>query len=125
MLSSLLIRLGRMGSSDLVIISLLAQLLGGASWIGVSIISQIEFLAFSALSPADRQLFQQFLQRVEVIGLTGNDLLLIERIIAIRQQSGLKLPDAVIAAMASQMRASLVTAAREFAKVKILTLITW
>ncbi|EDX78747.1 hypothetical protein MC7420_7400 [Coleofasciculus chthonoplastes PCC 7420] len=44
--------------------SQLIQLLQDADWIGVSVISQIEFLAFSGLSEADRQLFQQFLQRV-------------------------------------------------------------
>jgi hypothetical protein len=42
----------------------LIQVLRNADWIGVSVISQIEFLAFSGLSQTDRQLFQQFLQRV-------------------------------------------------------------
>ena len=51
----------------------LVQLLQNADWIGVSVISQIEFLAFSGLSQDDRQLFQLFLQRVEIIGLVGGD----------------------------------------------------
>ena len=38
--------------------SQLIQLLQNADWIGVSVISQIEFLAFSGLSQDDRQLFQ-------------------------------------------------------------------
>ncbi|MEG3862933.1 PIN domain-containing protein [Microcoleus sp. herbarium12] len=42
-----------------------------------------------------------------------------------RQQHRLKLPDAVIAAMAIQNSASLVTADREFAKVISLTVINW
>ncbi len=50
--------------------SQLIQLLQNADWIGVSVISEIEFLVFSGLSQDDRQLFQQFLQRVEVVGLT-------------------------------------------------------
>jgi tRNA(fMet)-specific endonuclease VapC len=39
----------------------LIQLLQNANWIGISVISQIEFLAFSGLTQSDRQLFQQFL----------------------------------------------------------------
>jgi tRNA(fMet)-specific endonuclease VapC len=103
----------------------LIQLLQNADWIGVSVISEIEFLAFSGLSQNDRLLFQQFLQRVEVVGLTAGDALLIEKIIEIRQQYRLKLPDAAIAAMAIQNSTSLVTADREFAKVTILNIINW
>lgn len=55
-----------------------------AHWIGVSIISQIEFLAFSGLSQEDRQLFEQFLQRVEVVNLVASDAVLIKKIIEIR-----------------------------------------
>ncbi|MCF2147260.1 type II toxin-antitoxin system VapC family toxin [Desmonostoc muscorum LEGE 12446] len=107
------------GSSQLI------QLLQGAVWIGVSVISQIEFLAFSGLTQQDRQLFGQFLQRVEVINLVASDTVLIEKIIEIRQQYRLKLPDAVIAAMTIQNSATLVTADQEFAKVSILTVINW
>lgn len=105
--------------------SQLIQLLLNADWIGISVISQIEFLAFSGLGQNDRQLFQQFLQRVEVIGLVSIDTGLIEKIIEIRQQYKLKLPDAIIAAMAIQNSASLVTADQEFAKVTVLTVINW
>ncbi len=55
-------------------------------WIGISVFSQIEFLAFYGLSQADRRLFQQFLQRVEMISLASTDTVLIEKIIEIRQQ---------------------------------------
>ena len=37
--------------------SQLIQLLQDTDWIGVSVISQIEFLAFAGLSQADMQLF--------------------------------------------------------------------
>jgi tRNA(fMet)-specific endonuclease VapC len=103
----------------------LVRLLLGADWIGISVISQIEFLAFSGLSQADRQLFQQFLQRVEIIGLRSVDQVLIEKIVEIRQQYRLKLPDAVIAAMAIQNSASLVTADQEFMKVTALKARNW
>lgn len=105
--------------------SQLIQLLQDVDWIGVSVISQIEFLAFSGLSQVDRQLFQQFLQRVEVVSLGASDSVLIEKIIEIRQQYRLKLPDAVIAAMAIQNSATLVTADQELAKVAMLTVINW
>jgi len=103
----------------------LVELLKDADWIGVSVISKIEFLVFPGLTQEDRQIFEQFLQRVEVLGLGAIDAVLIEKIIEIRQQHRLKLPDAVIAAMAIQNSASLVTADREFAKVTILTVINW
>jgi predicted nucleic acid-binding protein len=103
----------------------LIGLLKDAEWLGVSVISQIEFLVFPGLTQDDRQIFEQFLQRVEVLGLVAIDAVLIEKIIEIRQQHRLKLPDAVIAAMAIQNSASLVTADREFAKVTILTVINW
>ena len=63
--------------------------------------------------------------RVEVLGLMAMDAILIEKIIEIRQQHRLKLTDAVIAAMAIQNSASLVTADREFTKVTNLTVINW
>lgn len=103
----------------------LIELLKDADWLGVSVISQIEFLVFPGLTQDDGQIFEQFLQRVEVLGLVAIDAVLIEKIIEIRQQHRLKLPDAVIAAMAIQNSASLVTADREFAKVTLLTVINW
>jgi len=103
----------------------LIELLKDADWIGVSVISKIEFLVFPGLTQDDRQIFEQFLQRVEVLDLVAIDAVLINKIIEIRQQYRLKLPDAVIAAMAIQNSASLVTADREFAKVTILTVINW
>ncbi len=105
--------------------SQLTQLLKNADWIGISVISQIEFLAFSGLNQVDRQLFQEFLQRIEVIDLASTGADLVEKIIEIRQQFRLKLPDAIIAAMAIQNSADVVTADQEFAKVNVLTVINW
>ena len=103
----------------------LVQRLHNAEWIGISVISQIEFLAFTGLGQSDRQLFQQFLQRVEVIGLFPDNTELIEEVITIRQQARLKLPDAVIAAITRQNSACLVTADRDFSKVATLTVVDW
>lgn len=105
--------------------SQLIKLLQNADWIGISVISQIEFLAFTGLTQGDRQLFEKFLQRVEVINLASSDTMLISKIIEIRQQFRLKLPDAIVAAMAINNSAILVTADRAFAKVTVLTVMNW
>lgn len=80
---------------------------------------------FPGLTEADRQLFQAFLQRVEVIDLTAKNATLINRIIEVRQQYRLKLPDAIIAAIAIHNSASLITADQEFVKVNMLTVVNW
>lgn len=103
----------------------LVQLLQNADWVGISVISQIEFLVFSGLSESDRELFQRFLQRVEVVGLGAGETQLIQTIIEVRQQYRLKLPDAMIVAIALQNSASLMTRDREFAKVGNLTVVGW
>jgi hypothetical protein len=104
----------------------LVRLLRQAEWIGISVISRIEFLVFSGLTESDRRLFQQFLQRVEVVGLAADDTALTEQIIAVREQYRLKLPDAVIAAMAIRKDATLITADRGFSKMADdLTVISW
>jgi predicted nucleic acid-binding protein len=100
-------------------------LLKHADWLGISVISKIEFLVFPGLTQDDREIFDQFLQRVEVLDLVSIDTVLIEKVIEIRREYRLKLPDAVIAAIAIQNSASLVTADREFAKVTGLTIINW
>lgn len=80
-----------------------------AQWIGISILSQIEFLAFPDLPDEDRLCFAQFLARVDVVGLDRTQLRLIERIVEVRLASRLKLPDAIIVATALDSSATLVT----------------
>ena len=63
----------------------LIQRLQEADWVGVSVISQIEFLVFPDLTESDRQLFQVFLQRVQVIDLVPGDENLIRMIVEVRQ----------------------------------------
>ncbi|MBH8551808.1 type II toxin-antitoxin system VapC family toxin [Nostocaceae cyanobacterium CENA357] len=103
----------------------LVTLLQNADWVGISIISQIEFLAFSGLTEDDRQLFEQFLKRVEIINLLASNNLLIKQIIQTRLQYRVKLPDAIIASTALQAGANLVTADQEFTKVVSLIVINW
>jgi len=87
----------------------LQQRLGGAEWVGISILSQIEFLVFSDITPQDRHTFRAFSDRVDVVGLDRTDPALIDRIVNVRQQHRLKLPDAIIAATALERNATLIT----------------
>ena len=66
--------------------SALVDLLQGAEWIGIAVISQIEFLVFPELTENDKALFQDFLRRVSVISLDTGNAALIGQIITLRQQ---------------------------------------
>jgi tRNA(fMet)-specific endonuclease VapC len=101
----------------------IAACIAAASWIGISVITRLEFLAFSELSSGDRELFERFCQRVDTIGLSKDDGELIETAVRLRRDCGLKLPDAVIAATAIVQRADLVTADEDFGKVNGLSVV--
>lgn len=73
----------------------LIQLLKNAEWIGISVISQLEFLVFFDLRADDIKLFQQFLGEIEVCDLFSENESLINHIISLRQRYRLKLPDAL------------------------------
>jgi tRNA(fMet)-specific endonuclease VapC len=87
----------------------LAERLEQADWIGISIISQLEFLVFPKLSKEDEGLFDAFAARVEVVGLTDSQRELLSRIIELRRTHKLKLPDAIIAGTALYYEATLIT----------------
>jgi tRNA(fMet)-specific endonuclease VapC len=97
--------------------SALEKLLESIDWFGVSIISQLEFLSFDGLEKEDEILFDQFLDRVQVIGLEPYFDDLISSAISIRKNHKLKLPDAIIAATALSANATLITADNDFQKV--------
>ncbi len=88
----------------------LRQLLQDAGWVGISIISQIEFLVFTGLTEADRQIFIEFLQRIEVVWIEATLPQIIDLTIELRQQYRLRIADAIIVATAIQYEAKLVTA---------------
>ena len=94
----------------------LQQRLQSAEWVGISILSQIEFLAFPNLSENDRRVFQEFSDGVEVVGLGRTERALIDRIVSLRSQYRLKLPDAIIAATAVERDATLITDDRQLRK---------
>ena len=103
----------------------LAAVLGSAKWIGMSVITELEFLSFSNLSQTDKMLLAQFKSRFEVINLDTNDTSLIQTICQIRQNYRLKLPDAIIASTALNAQATLLTNDAMFTKVSGLSVQTF
>jgi len=101
----------------------LIQYLCNAQWIGISIISQIEFLVFPGLTDCDKEIFKQFLKRVDIIELSPDQNEMIDSIIKLRQQYNLKLPDTIIAATAIQYNSSLITSDSQFRRIKELNVI--
>ena len=104
--------------------SKLTQILSKASWVAISIITELEFLGFPNVTEADKQLFTSFKQKVIVLSLDASNESLTNTIVHLRQSKTLKLPDAIIASKALQQNAALVTADTAFAKVPDLRIIT-
>ena len=84
-----------------------------ARWIGISVISEIEFLAFPDLTQDDAALFANFLARVAVLDLAHQPVDLIKQVIGLRRDFRLRLPDAVVVASAITYDACLVTQDRQ------------
>ena len=102
--------------------ALVTALLQSATWVGITVITELEFLSFSGLSEQDKLLFEQFKNRIEVINLDTNDAALIQAICQIRQAYRLKLPDAIIGAAAIQHQATLLSNDAIFARITTLPL---
>ncbi len=88
----------------------LVKLAHQAEFIGISVISRLEFFAFSGLTQEDKTLFDQFVSRVNITDITMKDVVLLDAISQIRIMSSLKLPDAIIIASAQSVHSVLVTA---------------
>jgi predicted nucleic acid-binding protein len=94
-----------------------------AEWVGISIISQLEFLANPALNEVDKVLFDSFLKRVHVLDLTQENTELIVVILQIRLKYKVKLPDAIIAGTALHLSAKLISSDGGFDNIKKLKVI--
>ena len=103
----------------------LAKLLAQANWVGISVISELEFLSFSNLTANDEAVFQQFKSRIEVLDLSATDITLMKGIISIRLMHTVKLPDAIIAASTAQRNATLISNDAGFAKIGSLVVQTF
>jgi predicted nucleic acid-binding protein len=86
------------------------QLAHDADYIAISVISRLEFFSFSGVTQQDRSLFDLFMQRVDVVDLSMSNTDLLDDVSAIRVNSTLKLPDAIILASARSVDTILVTA---------------
>ena len=80
-----------------------------ADWVGLSVVTVLEFLGFAGLSEADRELFDAFVKRVSVLDLAAGNTELIAKTLSLRTGRHLKLPDAIIAASAITSAAILLT----------------
>ncbi|MCM2357947.1 MAG: type II toxin-antitoxin system VapC family toxin [Geobacteraceae bacterium] len=98
----------------------LAEQLETAEFVGISVISYLEFLAFDGLSDNDRACFTEFCDRIEVVALTHEDSGLMKLALDLRSLHRLKLPDAVIGATALSRNAVLVTNDTHFSAVPLL-----
>jgi predicted nucleic acid-binding protein len=100
----------------------LAIRLESAEYVGISVITYLEFLAFDGLTDNDRESFKQFCYRVDIVPLaynndvTGNALML-------RIQCRLKLPDAIIGATALCRNAQIITNDSHFTSIPSLSVV--
>ena len=93
----------------------LADQLGDAEYVGISVVSYLEFLAFDGLADSDRACFASFCERVEIVPLAHDHSGLIELALDLRRHHHLKLPDAIIGATALARNALLITNDSHFA----------
>ena len=83
----------------------------------------MEFKSFSNISKQDLALFDEFASGINIIDLLATNEGLKSKIIEMRNQYRLKLPDAIIAASAIVNDIVLITADKGFKKVEELQLI--
>jgi tRNA(fMet)-specific endonuclease VapC len=96
----------------------IAKLVQAAEWIGISILTVLEYRSFINLCEHDISLFNEFTGKVDVIDLSYANNDLIENAIEVRKRYRFKLPDAVIIATALLCNANLVTGDKALAKIK-------
>lgn len=99
---------------------ILAELLESADYVGISIISYLEFLAFDGLSDSDLQCFASLCRRIEVVSMGHDDSKLIQKALDLRREHRLKLPDAIIGATAICRKATLITNDSHFTDIETL-----
>jgi predicted nucleic acid-binding protein len=95
----------------------LLHLLKNATNISVSVITKIEYLSYPKLLEQDVILMEQFLKDCIVFDLASGDLSLINQIIKLRMNYGLKLPDAIIASQALINDYVLISSDKDFEKI--------
>ncbi len=99
----------------------LATRLEAAAYVGISVVTYLEFLAFDGLIDEDRENFKQFCSRVEIVPLNHNDDLA-DNALRLRTRHRLKLPDAIIGATALSRKALIITNDSHFSGISSLTI---
>lgn len=90
-----------------------------ASYIGLSVISEIELLSFPEITSFEEQQIRSFIKDCTVLFLTEN---VKNKTIALRRSYKIKLPDAIIAATAIENNLQLITADKGFKQIAELDL---
>ena len=90
-----------------------------ASYIGLSVISEIELLSFPGITSSEEQQIRSFIKDCTVLFLTEN---VKNKTIALRRSYKIKLPDAIIAATAIENNLQLITADKGFKQIAELDL---
>lgn len=112
------------GRSFLVDTNIALYLLGGDATIAnildnstiyLSFITQLELLGYSGISASEQKKVKSFINDCVVVDITEDIKL---KTISIRQNYKLKLPDCIIAATAQFLDIPLLTADKEFRKIK-------
>jgi len=78
----------------------LLELLNKADYVATSVICELEYLAFPDLAEEDKELFEEFRNKVHIADLCSGDARLKKIILRLRSEKKIKLPDAIIAASA-------------------------
>ena len=90
-----------------------------ASYIGLSVISEIELLSFPGITSFEEQQIRSFIKDCTVLFLTEN---VKNKTIALRRSYKIKLPDAIIVATAIENNLQLITADKGFKQIAELDL---
>jgi predicted nucleic acid-binding protein len=94
-----------------------------AGFVGLSIISVIEFLSFAGINEEDKQLLSELIAETEVIDLSMENATLLDIIAQIRSTYRLKLADAIIAATALYKNATLISNDKHFQNINQLSVL--
>ncbi|MCX7086647.1 MAG: type II toxin-antitoxin system VapC family toxin [Methylococcales bacterium] len=95
----------------------LIEILADAEFIACSVISKFEYLAFPNISKNDIELFNFFVEKIEIIGLSSNNNELHQQILNVRKDKKLKLPDAIIAGSSVYKNCTLITADKKMLEI--------
>ena len=91
-----------------------------SSYIGLSVISEMELLSFSGITSFEEERIRSLIQDCLVLFLTEN---VKNKTIALRRAYKIKLPDAIIAATAIENKLQLITADKGLKRVSELNLL--